>query len=136
MVGEGTQQWWNLVVTLDGLNTFLNIAASIISAIAASLVGMVVCRSAAFADRRYSFAAASSVAMSNSTMFIIAAIALGCFRMSPILSCTICQHRPNLSVSQPQGRVARFGSNADFGRRLALISTWRPRDVAVGLPAS
>ena len=50
----------------------------------------------------YSFAAASSVAMSNFTIFIIAAIALGCFRISPIFSGTICQHRPNLSVSQPQ----------------------------------
>ena len=50
----------------------------------------------------YSFAAASSVAMSNLTMSIIAAIALGCFRISPIFSGTICQHRPNLSVSQPQ----------------------------------
>jgi len=68
----------------------------------ASLVGKGVCRFGAFAARRYSFAAASSVAMSNFTIFIIAAIALGCFRISPIFSGTICQHRPNLSVSQPQ----------------------------------
>lgn len=88
----------------SGQNTFLNIAASIISAIAAavSLVGMGLCRFGSFAARRYSFAAASSVAMSNFTIFIIAAIALGCFRISPIFSGTICQHRPNLSVSQPQ----------------------------------
>ena len=52
--------------------------------------------------RFYSFAAASRVAMSNFTIFIIAAIAFGCFRISPIFSGTICQHRPNLSVSQPQ----------------------------------
>jgi SAM-dependent methyltransferase len=55
-----------------------------------------------FVAGSYSFAAASRVAMSNFTMFIIAAIALGCFRISLIFSGTICQHRPNLSVSQPQ----------------------------------
>ena len=59
-------------------------------------------RLGSFGARRYSFAAASSVATSNFTIFIIAAIALGCFRISPIFSGTICQHRPNLSVSQPQ----------------------------------
>src|SRR6266851_7872317 len=69
---------------------------------AASLVGMGLCRFGSFAARRYSFAAASSVAMSNFTIFIIAAIALGCLRISPIFSGTICQHRLNLSVSQPQ----------------------------------
>ena len=63
---------------------------------------MGLCRFGSFAARRYSFAAASSVAMSNFTIFIIAAIALGCFRISPIFSGTIYQHRPNLSVSQPQ----------------------------------
>ena len=59
-------------------------------------------RFGSFGSRRYSFAAASSAAMSNFTICIIAAIALGCFRISPIFSGTICQHRPNLSVSQPQ----------------------------------
>src|SRR4051794_39280207 len=52
------------------------------------------------APRLYSFAAASSVAMSNFTIFIIAAMALGWFTSSPIFSGTICQHKPNLSVSQ------------------------------------
>jgi hypothetical protein len=86
-----------------GQNTFLNIA-SIISAIAAAGVasGNGPLPFCAFAARRYSFAAASSVAMSNFTILIIAAIALECFRISPIFSGTICQHRPNLSVSQPQ----------------------------------
>ena len=69
---------------------------------AASPVGMGLWRFRSFAARRYSFAAASSVAMSNFTIVIIAAIALECFRISPIFSGTICQHRPNLSVSQPQ----------------------------------
>src|ERR1700730_16284104 len=69
---------------------------------AASLEGIGLCRFGSFAAPRYSFAVASSVAMSNFTIFIIAAIALGCFTISPIFSGTICTHRPNLSVSQPQ----------------------------------
>ena len=54
------------------------------------------------ADRRLQLCAArSSSAMSSFFIFIMACIALGVFRSSPMRAGVICQLRPNLSLSQP-----------------------------------
>ena len=52
--------------------------------------------------RHYCCAAASSFALSNFVICIIACMAFGCRRSSRMFSGTTCQHTPNLSLSQPQ----------------------------------